>query len=264
MVNIQDIRKYMKTWKQMTYRRGLDYCYKINENTKLFDLCIEVLKEQQLIDKNMDGYSVQGIPLIKEDQPKVIFTDIFWKLAGNYITPAFYIASIVEECEKKGITSKEEIIGTVGRGLRAFPSFLRELDLTYKISCLIPDANIINGPEQDIHEHTDILIQSHGTNYRLWSYLDSPRGLANTAQRFYGKRGDIPQGLHVLCPINIQNEYEVETMYGWCFYSDNYVHSLIEMIKNKKPAKYVDLKRLKAYALKMYLKKPNLVFHEKS
>lgn len=259
MANMQDIRKYMGIWKQMTYRKGLDYCYAIKNDSKLFDLCVEVVKEQKLTDKNMDGNSVQNIPFIKEDKTKVIFTDIFWELAGNYITPAFYIASIVNECVKKGIESKEEITKTVGRGLRAFPSFLREMDLTYKISSLIPGADVINGPEQDVGEHTDILIRSHGTDYRLWSYQNTDRGLTNTAQRFYGKRGEIPQGLHVLCPIDIGNESEVEKVDGWCFYSDKYVHFLVEMMEIEKPDRYAELKRLEEYALKIYLKKANLV-----
>ena len=74
MVNIQDIRKFMSTWKQMTYRKGLDYCYSIKNDQKVFDLCVEVILEQNLTDKFMDGYSVQNIPIIKEDKTRVIFT----------------------------------------------------------------------------------------------------------------------------------------------------------------------------------------------
>lgn len=259
MVNIQDIRKFMSTWKQMTYRKGLDYCYSIKNDQKVFDLCVEVILEQNLTDKFMDGYSVQNIPIIKEDKTRVIFTNIFWNLASNYITPAYYVASIVNECVKMGIDSKAEITGTVGRGLRALPSFLREMDLTYKISSLIPDADVMNGPEQDVGEHTDILIQSHGINYRIWSYQNFERGLTNTAQRFYGKRGDIPQGIHVLCPIDIGNENEVEKVDGWCFYSERYVHYLVDMMEIEKPDRYSELKRFEEYALKIYLKKANLV-----
>lgn len=259
MANIQDIRKFMGTWKQMTYRKGLEYCYSIKNDSELFDLCIEVIQRQNLADKFMDGNSVQNIPIIKEDKTRVIFTDIFWKLAGSYITPVYYIASIVNECVKSGVQSKDEITGTVGRGLRAFPSFLREMDLTYKISNRIQGADILNGPEQDVREHTDILIQKDGINYRLWSYQNFERGLTNTAQRFYGKRGAVPEGIHVLCPIDIGNEREVENVDGWYFYSDRYVNFLVEMMQIEKPDSYMEISRLQEYALKIYLKKANMV-----
>lgn len=259
MANIQDIRKFMGTWKQMTYRKGLEYCYSIKNDSELFDLCIEVIQRQNLADKFMDGNSVQNIPIIKEDKTRVIFTDIFWKLAGSYITPMYYIASIVNECVKSGVQSKDEITGTVGRGLRAFPSFLREMDLTYKISNRIQGADILNGPEQDVREHTDILIQKDGVNYRLWSYQNFERGLTNTAQRFYGKRGVVPQGIHVLCPIDIGNEREIEKVDGWYFYSDRYVNFLVEMMQIEKPDSYTEISRLQEYALKIYLKKANMV-----
>lgn len=259
MASIQDIRKFMSTWKQMTYRKGLDYCYSIKNDRGIFDLCVEVIQEQKLADQFMDGSSVQNIPYIKEDKTRVIFTNIFWNLASNYITPAYYIASIVNECVKKGVESKSEIVGTVGRGLRAFPSFLREMDLTYKVSSLIPDAIVVNGPEQDVGEHTDILIRIHGVNYRMWSYQNFDRGLTNTAQRFYGKRGNIPEGIHVLCPIDIGNDSEIEKVDDWCFYSDRYVHFIVDMMEIEKPDSYSDLRRLEEYAIKIYLKKANMV-----
>ena len=258
MANIQNIRKYMSTWKQITYRKGLDYCYSIKKDSKIFNICVEVVQKQNLTDKFMDGNSVQNIPFIRESKTRIIFTDIFWKLADNYITPAYYITSIVNECVKKGINNENEITGIVGRGLRAFPSFLREMDLMYKISNLIPEANVMSGPEQDVKEHTDILIQSQGVNYRLWSYQNFNRGLNNTTQRFYGRRGEIPQGLHVLCPIDIGNESEVEKVDGWCFYSKRYVHYLVEMMEIEKPDMYEELRELEEYALKIYLKKANL------
>lgn len=259
MANIRDIRHFMETWKRMTYKEGLEYCHSIKNDSELFKLCAEVIQRQNLADKFMDGNSIQNIPIITEDRTRVIFTDIFWKLVGSYITPAYYIASIVNECVKSGIQSKDVITGTVGRGLRAFPSFLREMDLTYKISGHIQGADIVNGPQQDVREHTDILIQCQGVSYRLWSYQNFDRGLTNTAQRFYGKRGAIPKGIHVLCPIDIGNESEVEKVDGWYFYSDRYVNFLVEMMQIEKPDSYTEISRLQEYALKIYLKKANMV-----
>ncbi len=258
MIKISEIRKYMGIWSQQTYSTGLTYCYSIKKDKSVYDLTFEVLKKQKLDEKKMDGFSVQKIPYIDEGKTEVIFTDIFWKIAEEYITPAYYIATIVKECINKGL-AEEKVISTVGRGLRAFPSFLREMDLTCKIAQFFPEAEIRNGPEQDIGEHTDIFIKSKENTYRLWSYQNFERGLDNTAQRFYGKRGEVPKGYHVLCPIDIGSQTETEEINGWIFYSERYVRYLFEMISIEKPDDYFVVRRLGEYALKMYLSKAKIV-----
>lgn len=249
----------MDSWKQTTYKTGLEYCFAIKNNPTVYKLCVKVLNEQGLADKYMDGTSVQKIPIIDEGKTRIIFTDIFWSLAKSYITPAIYVASIVDECVKKGIEDRE-IVGMVGRGLRAFPSFLREMDLKCKIASLIPGAEITSGPQQDVGDHTDILIKNSKNIYRVWSYQNFERGLINTSQRFSGKRGALPRGIHVFCPIDIGREEQVEEVCGWCFYSERYVRFLVDMIEIEKPEKYADLKVLSEYALKLYLRKANIVW----
>lgn len=258
MIKIEDIRKYMGKWNQQTYLSGLTYCYFLKNDKSTYDLTVEVLKKQKLAEKVMDGYSVQKIPYIEEGKTSVIFTNIFWKIAEEFITPVYYIAAIIKECVQKGM-SDDKVIGMVGRGLRSFPSFLREMDLTCKIAHFFPNAVIRNGPEQDIGDHTDILIESMDNTYRLWSYQNFDRGLENTAQRFYGRRGEIPPGFHVLCPIDISNKAETEEINGWIFYSEKYVRYLYEMISIEKPDDYYRIKRLEEYALKIYLNKAKII-----
>ncbi len=258
MIRIDDIRKYMVVWSQQTYLSGLDYCYSIKRDKASYDLTVEVLKKQKLDEKKMDGFSVQKIPFIEEGKTEVIYTDIFWSIAEEYIIPVYYVAAIVRECMNKNL-SVDKTVMLVGRGLRAFPSFLREMDLTCKIAHFFPDAEIRNGPEQDLGDHTDILIKSKGNIYRLWSYQNFDRGLNNTAQRFYGKRGVVPAGYHVLCPIDIGNKTETEEINGWIFYSERYVKYLFEMISIEKPDDYRMVSRLEEYALKMYLNKAEIV-----
>ena len=260
MVNIKDIREFMKIWKETTYSKGLNYCREIKKEPKVFELCIEILEKQNLLDKYMDGNSVENLPFINENyRSKVSFTDVFWKLAEHYITPASYIAAIVNECVKKGVESKEEITWAVGRGLRSLPAFFRELDLTYKIASLVPEAEFHNSPEQDIKEHTDIRIELKGQIYRLWSYQNSKNGLDKTAKKFAETRGELPTGIHFLCPIDIWNKNQVEEFATWYFYSDRYVKFLIEMMDIEKPDSYEEIKGLQRSELQMYLKKANLV-----
>lgn len=258
MPTIGDIRKYMEKWGQLTYKQGLDYCYLIKKDKQVYELTLEVMKMQLLDQKMMDGNSVQNIPYKDEGKVDIIFTDIFWRLAQDYITPAYYVGAIVNECIKSKIVDKERVAGIVGRGLRAFPSFLREMDLTYKLSRFFPNAQIMNGPSQDVDQHTDVLVVSGDMEYRVWSYQNFVRGLENTASRIRGNRGEVPKGTHVLCPIDISNEYEKEEVDGWFFYSDRYVTYLHEMIVFEKPDSYNFVSRMSDYALKAYLSKANL------
>lgn len=260
MAEIQDIRKFMDIWKQKTYREGLDYCFAVKSDKKVFDICVEVIQMQGLTDKYMDGYSVERIPIKDEGGTNVLFSNIFWDLVETYITPAIYVASIVDACIKKGNMSIREIAGMAGRGLRAFPSFLRELDLAYKFSNLIPDAQIITGPEQDVGAHTDILIKKGKNDYKVWSYQNTERALNNLVRKFGGFRGGIPRGCHLFCPIDIYYDSQVEEINGWRFYSNKYAKYLVDIIEMEKPDKYTDLIVFKESALKIHLKKANTIW----
>lgn len=101
MQSIENIRNYIKWWKQLTYAQGLDYCYTVKKETSVYGITVEVLKMQQLEYKKMDGKSVQNIPIKNEGKIDIIFTDIFWRLTKEYISPASYVAAIVMECVKK-------------------------------------------------------------------------------------------------------------------------------------------------------------------
>lgn len=260
MPTITDIRAYMDSWKQHTYRQGIDYCYSIKKDNEVFECTVEVLNKQKIATKNMDGYSIQNIPIKNEGKVDIIFSEIFWKLTEGYISPASFVGEIVRLCIERNIKDVYEICGIVGRGLRSFPSFLREMDLTYKLARYFPNAVIENNPEQDVKDHTDILIRCDNQKvYRIWSYQNFERGLVNTASRLRGNRGTVPDGMHILCPIDIGNKNEVEEKDGWFFYSDNYVHYLYSMQLFEAPDEYSYVSRMTEYAVKMYLKKPGII-----
>ena len=45
------------------------------------------------------------------------------------------------------------------------------------------------------------MIEFNGSTYRLWTYQHSSRGLPHNIERISGKRGALPPGIHVLCPL---------------------------------------------------------------
>lgn len=256
------IRTYMDPWNKLTYSQGLEYCKDISNDSSIKEICRAIFDIQNLSDTRMNGYSVQN--LIRDNSnTDVIFTDIFYNNLKNYITPAQYAVDIIKKyldiynIDTNDIANVDinQIAGIVGRGLVAFPSFVRELDLSKKISNVLPNAHCQReDPTNDVINHTDILIEMNGIEYRLWSYVPSYRGLINTSRRLLGCRGQIPDGIHVLCPINIRDNNVCEKHDGWILYSNAYIEDLRQIILNNEPGHYNTIRNMLPTELDEYLK----------
>lgn len=259
MPNIHDIKLYMKTWSRYTYKQGLDNCYTLKKDSQVYKITVDVLRLQKLEHKFMDGNSVQKIPLKNEGKTNIIFSEIYWELMQDFFSPANYVVAIVRKCIDENITDINVVAKVVGRGLRSLPAFFREMDLADKLTKVFTDATTVSNPIQDVKEHTDIYVKSDRYEYRIWSYQNFKRGLSNTAERIRGNRGNIPNGIHVLCPINIENEVECEEVEGWFFYSDKYVQYLYDMITIEKPDDYSIIRDMNEKLIYSYLKKANIL-----
>ena len=242
MANIKNIREYMTTWDRYTYEEGLKYCYHLSDATKKATLAI--LEKQKLISKKMNGKSSQNL-IVNENKIDIVFSDIFSSMK-DYISPALYIAEIVDECLSKKLDD-DLICGIVGRGLRALPSFIRELDLEEKVLELLPGATSYRSPDEDVIGHTDILLRYNEKIYRLWSYQCSQRGLYNTVSRIRGERGNLLPGIHVLCPVNINSKTDIISLHDWKLHSDNYIKQVVDCINSKRYQNYNTIKHLNSY-----------------
>lgn len=94
MASIQDIRKFMSTWKQMTYRKGLDYCYSIKNDRGIFDLCVEVIQEQKLADQFMDGSSVQNMKNSVFEGNVMLIDSLMDEILGNLLMISFQTGNL--------------------------------------------------------------------------------------------------------------------------------------------------------------------------
>lgn len=255
MPNFTDIRKYMGTWEKYSYAEGLDYCFELKKNEKLFQLTKRLLEILKIRDMPMNGFSIEHIAKqANNGGTKIVFSDLFYESANYFITPVSYLAKMVEAYEKEDIYNEYVMAGEVARGLRAFPSFIREMDLEYKLGKALTNAACVRNPKQDIQDHTDVLLLYDGQEYRVWSYQITPRGLNNTAKRLLGKRGNLPFGIHILCPLDIFNGAETEDISGWKLYSDSYIHKVVPVLRQKQIDKYTEIIRKSEYAVKEYLK----------
>lgn len=237
-------------WNRTSYQEGLEVCCEVKQNQEIYQRCCVVLKELELSNKTMNGKSIMGIPGQREKRREsdITYSNIFHSVTeGSYITPVYYFAKVVEACIQKGIYNEVKIKEISARGFYAFASFLRELDLAHKLTEAIPDAVCNGNPNQDVKDHTDILLKCNDKIYRIWSYQWSERneiGLKNTSERILqGKYGRLPRGIHILCPINIFHEADVEDISGWKLYSDRYIEKIKHILEEEaEDYKYIEEK----------------------
>ena len=106
--------------------------------------------------------------------------------------------------------------GLIARGLRTFPSLLRDRDFAESLVRLL-NSNGYKGfkvggatPKEDIGNHTDVLLEFRGKLFRIWLYQFSFAGLPHDIERVLGRRGELPSGIHVLCPLKTTVAMEKE------------------------------------------------------
>lgn len=219
----------MSEWGLKTYNESLQSC--TNLNPTVLQKTITILKEINRLDQRMTGNSIQGLPrnYAAEKSGKVMFSTVFREVSmKKEFSPAYYTYKIVESCQERNGTFHDLTAGIVCRGLRIFPSFLREPCLEYKIQEIVPDAKIASGVELDVSEHTDLLVKVNGNIFRIWSY-QSER-LDNTIEKIKGKRGALPDGIFILCPFDRADNSCYTNISGWYMHSDEYVEKVKKLL----------------------------------
>ena len=252
----------MDKWQNETYRQNANYLYQ-NRHIRWGEkqLCNAVLARLGIMDKMMDGHSVQSLPVINEGNVPVVYSDVMHNMLNGYVNPMNYVLNLVLECSSYRVTNVEEAAGIVGRGLRALPSFLREVDLKDKLSVALPDAKVqCASASQDVADHTDVIVAYGGKSFHVWSYQCTPRGLENTSHRLLGKRGELVSGLHVLCPFDMQDKSQLVDVGGWYLHSDSYVKKVAAAITAGAVDSYADVCAMPLDSLKnTYMKDVHVV-----
>lgn len=156
----------------------------------------------------VSGWSIEGLPKSEEiGSYKVSFSGIFHQILNdNNFGPVLYIYTLISEILNDNPDAElAKIYGFVARSLRTFASLLREQSLLEQLEYLFKvdglQAKFRMSPKQDSQEKTDILIEFNQNTYRLWTYQHSSRGLPHNIERISGKRGSLPSGIHILCPL---------------------------------------------------------------
>ncbi len=238
------IRELTDCWARQSYEQGCDAVERsgIYEKRIISKLRHYLFELKRFRYKQMDGNSVQDLRRYEpaEQYEQIRFADIVNRLKNDDgFSPVKYMAQITKLCDERGLT-ESMTIGLLARGLRSFPSFLREMDVEEQLENILTERripySIARSTEMDVAQHTDILVSSYGRDYRIWLFQNSKRGIRNTMMRLREERGKLPQGIHVLCPMNPMGANPRCIMKnGWCFYQTSYVKEIVDCIENPEP-----------------------------
>lgn len=203
---MENVRELCNLWCTKTYKEWL-----LNlslEDKKLEEQALNIFKKLGIIDLPMDGYSCEKLLKTEENGNKIkrTYSAIFHdELEKDFFSPASYLVQIIKEY---GEEVESKIEGITARGLRTFTSLLREIDFAdqLKRALVSYDENVTtnSNPKQDSSDHTDVYLTYKGIDYRIWLYHFSARGLPHDIERLTGKRGELPKGIHIICPLHTE------------------------------------------------------------
>ena len=144
---------------------------------------------------------------------------------------------------------KKLLTGYLSRALRAFASFMREPDLAYKLkTCLKKDCDNVTvnmDPKQDIKGHVDILVSYKSRIFNIWSYQATRRGLPNTIDRLSGNRGEICDGINILCPLKTEDAQNLVKKKNSILKKRKEINNWEnELLSNPTPSREINLREL--------------------
>ena len=208
-------------WAQNTWEQELS---KIKTESVIKIRMTKVLKKFGLLKNKVTGESVTKLPQTTEGQfPKGL--DISYSKAFSLAysensenLPILYLKNLASNFDFENY-SESQFEGLIARGLRTLPSLMRDRDFAENLKRLLRSEGYSSvqfkvkaNPEEDITQHTDVLLDFRGQPYRIWLYQFSSRGLPHDIERVLGRRGELPKGIHVLCPLKATIAMEKEKL----------------------------------------------------
>lgn len=215
------IRKLTDVWAKTTWEEQIAA---IGAKPDTKESITAILEKLGILTKKIKGECVEKLPQTVEGRfPKgmnITYTKAFdlALIENPEMLPALYLKHLTEafDFHRYPLTTYE---GLIARGLRTFPSLLRDRDFAENVDRLIvaegisrDQFKVINGPKQDVKDHTDVLLEFRNKCYRIWLYQFSERGVQNDIERVVGKRGKLPNGTHILCPLISMEAKEIEKL----------------------------------------------------
>lgn len=240
----KELQSYFAAWSKQTYGSGLKYYYKVADDSDTFNYCIKIMDMVGIVDRLMDGSSTQRLNPDNRYHTGTIFSATFHDMVNSsYCTPAKYVADTIIKSQKTG-ADDQNTCKEVKRCLRAFPSFLRELDLECGLVDTLQRRHLSavakQGAAEDIAKHTDVIIDIAGSpEMRLWSYMiKKGDNFYNLRRKVKGERGQLPDGIHVFCPYRKDDMVYCRKEYEWILFTQKYFDDVVDAMLSSKSDTY--------------------------
>lgn len=209
-------RDFCSCWASKTFEEAADDTFWKDREIK--SKLKEHLKKLKLLNEKVNGYAVRGLEKTHEGMEKgPSFTETFSEVSNETgdCNPIDYLFLLLKKSISMNIES-DKITGILARGMRTFPSLLRDRDFASMMEQEIKREKtfgkfeVVNNPMEDTKQHTDVLIILGGKKYRIWLFQYTRRGLPHDIERITGERGSLPEGIHILCPLKSEIAIEYE------------------------------------------------------
>jgi hypothetical protein len=270
LIYMSDIRMKIQKWSESTY--GDVFESRVERGRykpgPAIDMARNVLRRQGLENMVMTGNSTNGLDNMEREVGKFQYVKVFniisrvadWTPA-DMVYGTCYLAmkdpNVKLKAQQWGMSEEELISKMCGRALRALPSYLREHDLKCQLEARLPYAEFIQNEALDTVLHADLMMRYGGEDYYFWSFVNTPRSIANFQDKFFGHRqGHVPDGYHVTCPFSL--DY-CEDIQGWKLYDSVAVRSIARMLDNPTHANYDNVEQV-SQSTSMYFQTPKLIF----
>lgn len=202
-----DIKKLIPNWSKILFSKANIESLKLNSQVE--KRVKEEFKKMNIRDVKMDGFCTEGLPKTSETSSGLNYSKIFHSLVNKKdFTPALFLSQYINEYLSSNLDQKR-LNGFLSRGLRTFASLLREQDFANKLkenlTKLDKSIKILMDPDQDTKSHVDIKLIFKAREFNLWTYQASKNAIyPHTIERVTGRRGELENGIHILCPISTE------------------------------------------------------------
>jgi hypothetical protein len=164
------------------------------------------------------GFAVEGLPRNGEQRTYPV------RFAGGFhdvineddFDPVLYMLELTKRVyQLEQLNDYEKLAGFLARAFRSLTSFLKEPAFADDLaSCLVAlgvNCQISMSQQEDAEHHTDVKAVIDGKVFRFWIYQCSDNGIPHDIDRVSGRRGKLPEGIHVLCPLHTGKAIQLGT-----------------------------------------------------
>ena len=212
------IKQAIRDWKSFTFQERWNLHASKYEG-RVSDAVQRMLSTGRFNIANLQitGFAVKGLPRNGEQRTYPVrfaggFHDV---IADDEFDPVLYMLELTKRVYALGQPDDEKLAGFLARAFRSLTSFLKEPAFADDLASCLDALGVANeismSQQEDAEHHTDVKAVINGKVFRFWIYQCSDNGIPHDIDRVSGRRGALPEGIHVLCPLHTSEAIQLGT-----------------------------------------------------